>query len=222
MDMSNYSNSGTVMHLTLHECTVINHGTIMHLDGNNNQIDNKGSIMHNDGGRVIIMGSGTSQQHQPIKEKIVYRDRVVYKNKPVRDNNDVRRINELEQQVMKLKTSLKASKDTAIIENLENRIESYESDMRKLQEQNALLTEELESTERTKLLSQIEDLKEKLKRSENRERTSRRQQYQRGYQKGVVDGSNKKKEVFDWGLRPTKEQAEALMKQLRIWLDCED
>lgn len=222
MDMSNYSNSGTVMHLTLHGCTVINHGMIMHLDGNNNQIDNKGSIMHNDGGRVIIMGSGTSQQHQSIKEKIVYRDRVVYKNKPVRDNNDVRRINELEQQVMKLKTSLKASKDTAIIENLENRIESYESDMRKLQEQNTLLTEELERTERTKLLSQIEDLKEKLKRSENRERTSRRQQYQRGYQKGVLDGSNKKKEVFDWGLRPTKEQAEALMKQLRIWLDCED
>ncbi len=174
MDMSNYSNSGTVMRLTLHECTVINHGTIMHLDGNNNQIDNKGSIMHNDGGRVIIMGCGTSQQHQPIKEKVVYRDRVVYRNKPVRDDDDIRRINELEQQVKKLKTSLKASKDTSIIENLENRIEAYESDMRNLQEQNALLLEELESTERTKLLSQIEDLKEKLKRSENRERTSRR------------------------------------------------
>ena len=73
-----------------------------------------------------------------------------------------------------------------------------------------------------KLLKEIEDLKENLQRSKNRERTSREQQYKKGYQAGVVDGSNKKKEVFDWGVKPSKKQAAALLSQLKVWLDCED
>ena len=187
------------MHLTLHGCTIINQGTIMHLDGENNQIDNKGSIMHNDGGRVIIMGSSTYQSPQPhtqIKEKVVYRDRIVYKDKPVYNTH---RIEELEQTIKKLKKQIRTSSDVENMQRLENKISYFEG-----------LNFELKR-----------DIDELHKELENTERTSRKQQYEKGYQAGVVDGSNKKKEVFDWGVKPTKEQAEALMKQLRIWLDCE-
>ena len=222
MTMEGYTNRGTVMHLTLHGCTIINQGTIMHLDGENNQIDNKGSIMHNDGGRVIIMGSGTYQSPQPhtqIKKKVVYRDRIVYKDRPV---YNTQRIEELEQTIKKLKKQIRTSSDVENIQRLENKISYYEGLNFELKRDIDELHKELGNTERLKLLKEIENLKDRLKMSENRERTSRKQQYEKGYQAGVVDGSNKKKEVFDWDIKPTKEQAETLMKQLRIWLDCED
>ncbi len=160
-----YINKDTVMHLTLHNCTVQNSGTIMHLDGEDNHIDNRGSIMHNEGGRV------TEARNTERLEKII-----------------------------------------CFLENANRELKKDVEDLKA----------DLEAADRMKLLREIEELKEKVQRSESRERISRHQQYIKGYQTGVVDGSNKKKEMFDWGVRPTKEQAEALMKQLRIWLDCED
>lgn len=219
--MADYFNSGNVMHLTLHDCTVINQGTIMHLGGENNQIDNKGTIMHNNGGRVIIMGSGINQ-HPQVKEKIVYRDRTVYRERPSQKNYNSSRIKELENKVEELKSMLKESSDFNKVQRLENKVRYYETANSELKNDIKILQEKLDSTDRQKLLAKVEQLKDDLVRSRNRERTSRQQQYELGYQAGVVDGSNKKKEVFDWGVRPTKEQAEALMKQLRVWLDCEE
>lgn len=216
-----YTNRGTIMHLTLHNCTVQNNGTIMHLDGEGNHINNKGSIMHNDGGRVIIMGAGTYQQ-QPVKEKIVYQDRIVYRDRPTPSKKDAQRIKRLEEQVENLKEQIRKSTKARNAERLENTISFLENANRELKNNIEELKADLEAADRMKLLREIEELKEKVQRAKNRERISRHQQYEKGYQAGVVDGSNKKKEVFDWGVRPTKEQAEALMKQLRIWLDCED
>jgi DNA repair exonuclease SbcCD ATPase subunit len=177
--------------------------------------------MHNDGGRVIIMGSGISPQPQ-IKERIVYRDRVVYRDRPTFNKEKTERVRELEEKVQNLKQQLRKSADHEKLQRLENKIKYYEYVNQEQKEAIEQLQNELDATDRVKLLKKIEDLKEELQRSRNRERTSREQQYAKGYQAGVVDGSNRKKEVFDWGVRPTKEQAEAFIKQLRIFLDCEE
>lgn len=230
--MEEYTNRGTVMNLTLSNCTVINRGTIMHLGGNDNQIENRGSIMHNNGGRVIIMGTGCkTESPQPqeriiYKDRIVYRDRIQYRDKVIyRDrpsSKKAQQVKDLENELSQLKERIKDSKEGQKITQLENNIIFYECRNSELKQEIELLKAELEGTERTKLLKEIQRLQENLQRSENRERTSREQQYKKGYQAGVVDGSNKKKEVFDWGVRPSKEQAEAVVSQLRIWLDCEE
>ncbi len=216
-----YQNKGTVMHLTLHNCTVQNSGTIMHLDGEGNHINNQGSIMHNDGGRVVVMGTGTYHQ-QPIKEKIIYRDRIVYRDHPTPSRKDTQRIKRLEEEIEYLKERIRNSTAASHTERLENTIKYLEKANHELKMNIEELKADLEATDRMKLLREIEELKEKVQKAKNRERTSRTQQYEKGYQAGVVDGSNKKKEVFDWGVRPSKEQAEALMKQFRIWIDYEE
>ena len=220
--MNEFTNRSTIMHLELSNCTVINRGTIMHLDGNDNQVENRGTIVHNEGGRVIVMGSGMIQQPQPqIKEKIVYRDRVVYRDRTVYKSN-TEDVQKLKQQIQILQNKMKSSEDARYVQSLENKIVFYENRNAELKNEIENLKIDLENTSRTKLLKEIEDLKENLQRSKNRERTSREQQYKRGYQAGVVDGSNRKKEVFDWGVKPSKEQATALLSQLKVWLDCED
>ena len=195
----------------------------MHLNGNNIQVENRGTIMHNNGGRVILMGSGVAQQQpQPeIKEKVIYRDRVVYRDKIVY-KTDKSKVEELKIQIQKLKVKINSSENATYLNQLENEVNYYKNRNAELKQEVEDLRTDLENTSRMRLLREIEDLKESLKRSENRERISRDQQYQRGYQAGVVDGSNKKKEVFDWGVRPSKEQAAALLSQLKLWLDCED
>ena len=218
--MQEYSNSGTVMHLTLNGCTVINRGTIMHLNGSNNQIENDGTIMHNNGGRVIVMGSGVDSPQ--IKEKIVFRDRIIYRDRPTDSANKPERIRELEKEVQELKKKLKRTPKNEEVEHLENRCNYYEAAYYKQKEEIEQLQLELSAVDRIKLIEQIEQLREELKRSRNRERTCRDQQYAKGFQAGFVKGSNKKKEVFDWGIKPTKEQAEMLLKQFKVFLDCED
>lgn len=217
--MQEYNNSGTVMHLTLNGCTVINRGTIMHLNGSNNQIENDGTIMHNNGGRVIVMGSGVDSPQ--IKEKIVYRDRVIYRDRPISNTEKSEHIKELEKEVRELKKKLKLSPEYEKMERLENRCNYYKNAYYNQKEEIEQLQQELSAADRIKLQQQIEKLTEELHRSRNRERTSREQQYAKGYQAGVADGSNRKKEVFDWGVKPTREEARMLMKQLRIWLECE-
>jgi len=221
--MTEFTNRGTMMHVGLSNCTVINRGTIMHLNGNNIQVENRGTIMHNNGGRVIVMGSGVAQQQpQPeIKERVIYRDRVVYRDKIVY-KTDKSKVEELKIQIQKLKVKIDSSENATYLNQLENEVNYYKNRNAELKQEVEDLRTDLENTSRMRLLREIENLKESLKRSENRERISRDQQYERGYQAGVVDGSNKKKEVFDWGVRPSKEQAAALLSQLKLWLDCED
>ena len=217
--MQEYINKGTMMHLTLNGCTILNQGTIMHLNGENIQIDNKGTIMHNDGGRVIIMGSGCNQSQ--TKEKVVYRDRVIYRDRPIFGTEKSEQLRELEREVKELKQQLKRTPAYEKIERLENKCRYFENAYYSQKKEIEQLQQELSAADRIKLQQRIEQLTEELKRSKNRERTSREQQYAKGYQAGVVDGSNRKKEVFDWGVKPTREQADMMMKQLRIWLECE-
>lgn len=208
--MKEYCNEGTVMQLESTNCTIINKGTIMHVDGCNNLIENYGTIMG---------GNGNVQPQ--VKQKIVYRERVVYRDRPTDESkSDV--VNKLKLQIQQLVRHIKESENAKYLHRLENMVNFYENRCAQLNNELKCLKEELENTSRLRLLEQIEELKETLKRSENRERVSRNQQYDKGYQAGVVDGSNKKKEVFDWGVKPSKEEAAALLSQLKIWLDCED
>lgn len=208
--MKEYCNEGTVMQLESTNCTIINKGTIMHVDGCNNLIENYGTIMG---------GNGNTQPQ--VKQKIVYRERVVYRDRPTDESkSDV--VNKLKLQIQQLVRHIKESENAKYLHQLENMVNFYENRCAQLKNELKCLKEELENTSRLRLLEQIEELKETLKRSENRERVSRNQQYDKGYQAGVVDGSNKKKEVFDWGVKPSKEEAAALLSQLKIWLDCED
>ena len=217
--MKQYLIKGTVMNLVLENCWISNNGTIMHIGGSNNHIENRGTITHNEGGRVFIMGGDLKQS---TNEKVVYKDRIIYRDRTIRSMKDIRRIRELEERVQDLKQMIRDTSNINEIQRLRNKVGYLENINKEQEKQIKELEKMLDSTDRQELLNKIEDLKSSLKRSENRERTSRTQQYEKGYQAGVCDGSNKKKEVFDWGVKPKKEEAEKLLKQLRFLLDCED
>lgn len=173
------------------------------------------------GGQVVIT---TPDSQLSQNEKVVYRDKVIYKDRIVYRHNpsDSEKIRVLEEKLEILNKRLKDSSDNAQIQNLTKMVVSLTNKNKEQEETIKQLKADLEADDRQKLHKKIECLEESLRRSQNRERTSRQQQYKRGYQAGVVDGSNRKKEVFDWGCRPTKEQAEALLSQFQIFLDCEE
>lgn len=198
------------MNLEATNCTIVNKGTIMNIGGCSNVIENYGTVM-----------GGYCQAQPQVHEKVVYRDRVVYRNRPPGKSN-LDDVNVLKQQIQKLISQIKSSKNASIVHRLENDVSFYKKQCTELKKELERLKEELEDTNRTKLLKQIEELEENLKRSMNRERVSKQQQYEKGYQAGIVDGSNRKIEVFDWGVKPSREEAAALLKQIKIWLDCED
>lgn len=208
--MADFCNDGTIMQLELSGCTIVNRGTIMNIDGSNNFINNYGTIM-----------GGPGNARPQVKEKIVYRDRVVYRDRP----SDVPKSEEvvrLKLQIQQLLAQINSSKKPNYVRKLESQVAYYEKHCTALQNELECMRAELENTARMKILKEIDELREALRRSENRERVSKQQQYEKGYQAGIVDGSNRKIEVFDWGVKPSREEAAALLKQIKIWLDCED
>lgn len=183
-----------------------NDGTVMQIESTNCIIINKGTIMKLCGKYNTINNYGTIMGGAEVSS-------------PESNAED---INKLKLQIQQLQNLIKESENTRYVYELENRVIYLDTRCAELKNKLECLKKELENSNRTRLLEEIEKLKEHLKRSKNRERVSRNQQYDKGYQAGVVDGSNKKKEVFDWGVKPSREEAEALLSQLKIWLDCED
>lgn len=198
--MSDYDNNGIISHLTLNGCTVINHGTIAHLDGTNNHIDNRGTIAHNEGGRVIVAGSYQRMEPQVkvvYKDRIVYRDRVVYRDRPAGKQTGMVTIKEEE------------------LRNLRGQAKYWLQKSEELEGENTRLKQELEDTERQKLLREIEDLKDKLKKARQRENVAVQQRKDAEKQARQTIAN-----VWDQ-YRPTKEACKQLYENLKAFLDCE-
>lgn len=136
----NYENRGQVMHLTLHDCTVVNRGTIINMDGSSNQIENRGTIINNNGARVIY------------KDRVEYRDRIVYRDR--------------EKVVYRDKTPKECEKE---LRQLRGTAKYLQQKCDELEAENKELTQAIEDTERQKLLREIDDLKEKLHKARQRE-----------------------------------------------------
>ena len=198
--MSAYDNNGIISHLTLNGCTVINHGTIAHLDGTNNHIDNYGNIAHNEGGRVIVAGSYQRMEPQVkvvYKDRIVYRDRVVYRDRPAGKPTGTVAIKEEE------------------LRTLRGQAKYWLQKSEELEGENTRLKKELEDTERQKLLREIEDLKDKLKKARQRENVAVQQRKDAEKQARQTIAN-----VWDQ-YRPTKEACKQLYENLKAFLDCE-
>ena len=198
--MSAYDNNGIISHLTLNGCTVINHGTIAHLDGTNNHIDNYGNIAHNEGGRVIVAGSYQRMEPQVkvvYKDRIVYRDRVVYRDRPAGKPTGTVAIKEEE------------------LRTLRGQAKYWFQKSEELEGENTRLKKELEDTERQKLLREIEDLKDKLKKARQRENVAVQQRKDAEKQARQTIAN-----VWDQ-YRPTKEACKQLYENLKAFLDCE-
>ena len=198
--MSVYDNNGIISHLTLNGCTVINHGTIAHLDGTNNHIDNRGTIAHNEGGRVIVAGSYQRMEPQVkvvYRDRVVYKDRVVYRDRPAGKQTGMVTIKEEE------------------LRNLRGQAKYWLQKSEELEGENTRLKQELEDTERQKLLREIEDLKDKLKKARQRENVAVQQRKDAEKQARQTIAN-----VWDQ-YRPTKEACKQLYENLKAFLDCE-
>jgi len=175
----------------------------MHLTLHNCTVQNNGTIMHLDGEGNHINNKGSIMHNDG--GRVIIMGAGTYQQQPVKEKIVY------QDRIVYRDRPTPSKKDAQRIKKLEEQVENLKEQIRKSTE--ARNAERLENT-----ISFLENANRELKNNIEELKAD----LEKGYQAGVVDGSNKKKEVFDWGVRPTKEQAEALMKQLRIWLDCED
>ena len=180
------------------------HGGIISIPGDTESIDMHGGIINLYGnvGRLIQHGGIINRFARSSEPKIQYRDRVIYKDRVVyrdRDKVVVRDREECQSELRELRGACKWWKAKADA----------------LEEENKELKQELEDTERTKLLRDIEDLQDKLKAALNREQVliHQRKDADRRAQQTIAT-------VWD-EFRPTKEACRQLYENLKAFLDCE-
>ena len=180
------------------------HGGIVSIPGDTESIDMHGGIINLYGnvGRLIQHGGIINRFDRSSEPKVQYRDRVVYKDRVVyrdREKVVVRDREECQRELRELRGAFKWWKAKADA----------------LEDENNELKQELEDTERTKLLREIEDLQDKLKAARNREHVliQQRKEADRRAQQTIAT-------VWD-EFRPTKEACRQLYENLKAFLDCE-
>ena len=180
------------------------HGGIISIPGDTESIDMHGGVINLYGnvGRLIQHGGIINRFARSSEPKVQYRDRVVYKDRVVyrdREKVVVRDREECQSELRELRGAVKWWKAKADA----------------LEEENNELKQELEDTERTKLLREIEDLQDKLKAALNREQVliHQRKEADRRAQQTIAN-------VWD-EYRPTKEACRQLYDNLKAFLDCE-
>ena len=172
------------------------HGGTATINVDAERIEMHGGIinLHGNVGRLIQHGGIINRLAGGSWNKVEYRDRVVYKDRVViRDREDC------QQELRQLRGAVKW----------------WEAKAETLEEENKELKQELEDTERTKLLREIEGLQDKLKAALNREQVliHQRKDAERRAQQTIAT-------VWD-EYRPTKEDCRQLYKNLKSYLDCE-
>ena len=170
------------------------HGGIIHLYGKVGRLIQHGGIVKH---YADVDGRPQQPQQQPkveYRDRIVYRDVIKYRDKVViRDREDCQR------ELRELRGGVKYWQDKAEALSKENRE----------------LKQELDDTERTKLLREVEDLQIKLKASHNREQVliHQRREAEKRAQQTIASAWDQ--------YRPTKEACRQVYENLKAFLDCE-
>ena len=125
---------------------------------------------------------------------MVYRDRVIYKDR------EVEKISEDCQQELR---------------QLRGAVKWWKAKAETLEEENKELKQELEDTERNKLLREMESLQDKLKAALNREQVLIHQRKEADRRARQTIGK-----VWD-EYRPTKEACRRVYENLKAFMDCE-
>lgn len=186
------------------------HGGVVSIPGDTECIEMHGGIIHLYGkvGRLIQHGGivkryadvdGRPQQPQQ-QPRVEYRDRIVWKDKVVyRDKVVIRDREDCQRELRELRGAAKY----------------WQAKAEALSEENRELKQELEDTERTKLLREVEDLQIKLKASHNREQVliHQRREAERRAQQTIASAWDQ--------YRPTKEACRQVYENLKAFLDCE-
>lgn len=156
--------------------------------------------------RRVIMGGGTviQQPTRSPKTRVIYKDRVEYRDRIVyRDREKV---------VYRDRTSEDVAKE---LRTAKGQAKYWLQKAETLEGENARLRQVLEDTERQKLLDEIDDLREKLKKARQRENVAvqARKDAERRANQTIAN-------VWDQ-YRPTKEACKQLYENLKAFLDCE-
>ena len=186
----NYNINGGLIDIPNGAETVEIHGGVINLYGRVGRLIQHGGIIN----RFAEMGL----KQEP---KVVYRDRIVYRDViKYRDKVVIRDREDCQRELRELRGAAKW----------------WQAKADALEEENKELKQELEDTERTKLLREIEDLQDKLKASHNREQVliHQRKESDRRAQQTIAT-------VWD-EYRPTKEACRQLYENLKAFLDCEN
>ena len=147
-------------------------------------------------GGIIEQKVVAQQQTRRVRTQVIYKDRVVYKDRIVyRDRPTQEQKDELSK--------------------IQEKAAYFQKKCEGLEAENRELTQIVEETERQKLLREIEDLKEKLHRALQRENVAVQQRKDAEREARIA-----KSQVWD-DFKPTKEQAKAFYKVVRICMDCE-
>ena len=184
----NYNINGGLIDIPDGAETVEIHGGVINLYGRVGRL-----IQH---GGIINRFAKSSEPKVEYRDRVVYKDRVIYRD---REKVVVRDREECQSELRELRGAAKW----------------WQAKADALEEENKELKQELEDTERTKLLREIEDLQDKLKAALNREQVliHQRKEADRRAQQTIAN-------VWD-EYRPTKEACRQLYDNLKAFLDCE-
>lgn len=100
-------------------------------------------------------------------------------------------------------------------ETLHEQIGFYEGQIINFRKHIAYLQEQLDGTDRQQLIDTIEDLREKLKRSKNRETVQKQRAYYESMRARIAT-----QQVWD-EYKPTKEQVKSYFRKITNMMDCE-
>ena len=159
--------------------------------------------------RVQQSGSNATYQQTEPKVRVIYKDRVEYRDRGVYRDRVVYR-------------ERPAGKQTGTVTIKEEELRTLRGQAKywlqkseELEGENTRLKQELEDTERQKLLREIEDLKDKLKTARQRENVAVQQRKDAEKQARQTIAN-----VWDQ-YRPTKDACKQLYENLKAFLDCE-
>ena len=158
-----------------------------------------GRLIHH-GGIINRFADVDGRPQQPQQPRVEYRDRIVYRDViKYRDKVVIRDREDCQRELRELRGAAKYWQDKA----------------EALSEENKELKQELDDTERTKLLREVEDLHIKLKASHNREQVliHQRREAEKRAQQTIASAWDQ--------YRPTKEACRQLYENLKAFLDCE-
>ena len=152
--------------------------------------------------RIIMAGGAAVAQQHTEQPKVIYKDRIQWRDRIVyRDREKV-----------VYKTPKEAADE---LRTVKGQARYWMKKSEELEAENKQLKLALEDTERQKLLAEIDDLQDKLKRARQRENVAvqARKDAERRANQTIAN-------VWDQ-YRPTKEACKQLYENLKAFLDCE-
>lgn len=152
--------------------------------------------------RIQQTGARATYQQQEKVPKVIYKDRIQWRDRIVYRDRE--------------KVVYKTPKETADeLRTAKGQARYWLKKSEELEAENKQLKLALEDTERQKLLAEIDDLQDKLKRARQRENVAVQARKDAEREAQVA-----KSQIWD-DFKPTKEACKQLYKNLKAFLDCE-